>query len=142
MNSTTDIYFESCKTFWTTFGNTFALTFGRGSLFLPIWLVWPFCETYLIARKSVFWWNFQWNLGSEHLALTAWKRYYSTVCTASVHYVCTGWGLQCMFTWDSEYLITWQLDFISLLFMYIYIYIYIYEITKKMCPPGICLFVC
>ena len=41
------------------------------------WLGLLLCETNLITRKTVFRRNFQWSAGPKHLALTAWKRYYS-----------------------------------------------------------------
>ena len=55
----------------------FASIFRRGSLSLLIWLVLLLCETNLIFKKRTFWWSFHWRVGPEHLALTAWKRYFS-----------------------------------------------------------------
>ena len=46
-----------------------------------------FSEANLITRKSVFRRNFQLSVGPKHLALTTWKRYYSTAPIASVRYL-------------------------------------------------------
>ena len=91
------------------------LFLGKGSclnisLFSLVWLVFLFCETNSITRKSIFWRNFRWSTGPEHLALTAWKRYYlkkichvqAEDCDACLH----------------ETLSTWYLGFISLSFWY------------------------
>ena len=39
-------------------------------------LVLLFCETNVVTRTSVLQRTFKWTVRSEHLALTAWKRYY------------------------------------------------------------------
>ena len=83
-------------------------------LYLVI-LVLLFCETNLISRKSAFRRNFRWNVGREHLALTAWKRYYSTVRIASVRYLQAEDCNTCL----HKSLSTWQLGFTFLSFWYI-----------------------
>ena len=88
MNYITDIYLESCKTFWTTIlRKWFFFNISEGSTVFTNRLVLFFCDTNLTTRKSVFWQNFQWRVGAEHLVLTAWKRYYSIVRIVSVCYV-------------------------------------------------------
>ena len=88
INSTTDIYSESYKTFWATFSRIhFCFNISQGITVFTNRFFLLFCETILITRKSVFRRNFQWSVGPKHLALTVWKRYCTIVRIASACYV-------------------------------------------------------
>ena len=91
VNSTPDIYSEFCKIFLTTISREALLLkcFARDHCFLLVWLVLLFCETDLITRKRVFRRNIWWSVGTEHLAVTAWKKKLFN-CTYSVSSLCTG----------------------------------------------------
>ena len=89
MNSTTDIYLESWKTFWTTISRValFPWYFAGGSLFLLLDWFYFSVRTIWLLEIVFLEENFSKSWDQNPIAMSVWKRYHSTVCIASVHYV-------------------------------------------------------
>ena len=89
MNSTTDIYLESCKTFWATISRValFLWYFAGGSLFLLLDWFYFSVRTIWLLEIVFLEENFSKSWDQNPIAMSVWKRYHSTVCIASVRYV-------------------------------------------------------